>query len=322
MRYQDVMYDCNNTLVIYVTGKCNFRCSFCQNNFFMPNVDTWTSDSTQTLKNILNETIFDKFCLSGGEPTLDINAFKEIITTIREVTTKAAIVVHTNGSMLDDELVQFCNNNNVHLNISVRLNGEKDINNLIKYSKVKEKIVDLIKRIEHKAIAFVFNKGEEFSEEAIRLHEMFNADIRLVSNNQEWKTYTDNEVDWMKNEWTKIKEYDKDAFNTWCLITQFSYRDRELSYFYHLKSNKLTKVRDFPYNENEQYIRLMNPTIKRKLDWTASKFVPDNLHNAVLVNIDSKNYMIMTGLDCNLRYQRKHFYSKFRNCQNIFRQLI
>ena len=309
-QYEALKFACDNTLVIYVTGKCNFNCSFCQNNFFMPEVDNWTHESTEKLKEVLADIHFNKICLSGGEPTLNVDSFKEIISTIREVSPYSKIITHTNGSMLDDDLVKFCEDNEVYLNISVRLKGEKDLDNLIKHSKVKNRIVKLIKNIKNKAIAFVFNKGEEFASEAIQLHEMFDANVRLVSNNKEWNTYTDDEVTWMKSEWSKIKEYDPEAFDTWCLITQFSYKERSVSYFYQLKGNKLFKVHDYPYHENEQYIRQMDPTMKRKLDWTATKFVPDNLHKAILTNIESKNYMIMTGLDCNLRCKYCYEHSK------------
>ena len=298
-------------LCVYLSEFCNFKCSFCKNQNVMNNKFYWTADTTEKLKRIITESHFDIVVFSGGEPTLNPTIFKEVVSMVKSVSPDSKLIMHTNGSMFTEELLEFCKENNIHLNISINFNGEKGLSHFIQYSKSPSNIIELIRNYENKAISFVISRKYPFAEEAILLHQIFNSKIRLATNHREWSQYDKTDAKWLDTEWSKIQKYDKNAFNTWADITQYSYRAFTYAYFHQFKLGKLYLPTPYPYSENHEYVREMDPNIKRLIDYTAEKYIPNNLFSAISKAIPLKTYTILTGLDCNLRC--KYCYEKTKN---------
>ena len=312
--------DIKKNLMIYVTDFCNYNCSFCQNKDIMSQQTfTWSKESTNKLEEILKENQFNLFCLTGGEPMLDIDSFKDIVCTIRKYTTTSSIVVHTNGSTLTQQLIRFCEKNNVILNISVNLTGEKDIYNLIKHSLSPTNIIKLIRSIKssNKNIVYVYNRKEEFAKNAIVLHQIFDSNIRLYSNYNEWSAYDKTDISWFKSEWDKIQKYDPNAFTTWAKVIQFSYNKYSYEYNYRLSRLNFSLSKPYPFNENQEGLRQMDPNIKRMIEYAFEQYVPNTAIPTMYGHLKHITYTILTGLDCNLRCKYCYEHSKGSKINNI-----
>ena len=94
-----------DTLEIYPTNHCQFKCSGCYAN---GNSKEWSDEKTQ---NILNSNIFRRvsksIIISGGEPTL-WEPLLDFLPVLREQNKSVAITIMTNGKILakDEDFFQ------------------------------------------------------------------------------------------------------------------------------------------------------------------------------------------------------------------------
>lgn len=91
-----------NYLRISLTDKCNLRCVYCmpENMVFQPNDKLMQDDELLRLVSLCAELGFNKFRLTGGEPTIRQNVV-EIVRGIASTSGVRSLSMTTNGLLLD-----------------------------------------------------------------------------------------------------------------------------------------------------------------------------------------------------------------------------
>lgn len=91
-----------NYLRISLTDKCNLRCVYCmpEDMVFRPNQALMQDDELMTLVRVFAELGFNKFRLTGGEPTVRQNIV-EIVDAIAHTPGVRNLSMTTNGILLD-----------------------------------------------------------------------------------------------------------------------------------------------------------------------------------------------------------------------------
>lgn len=97
----------NKILTLKFGGACNLSCPHCH---CMPLVYTYNPD----IIDWINRQQFKRIFLSGGEPFLYFNLMKKIIPKLNVIEYSTT----SNGTILTDEIVNFCNQYNISVNIS------------------------------------------------------------------------------------------------------------------------------------------------------------------------------------------------------------
>lgn len=140
-------------LFIEITNKCNLNCKFCKEDnilFRKTGCKKWPSYSQSISLDEWEKIISEakilgckNFIIIGGEPFLEYENFKKIVTYIRKDNTEnTKITVFTNGTLLDNnEIINYIKNNNLNLCIQILENNDT------KYEKISEKKVFLVKFI-------------------------------------------------------------------------------------------------------------------------------------------------------------------------------
>lgn len=137
--------DVTTNLTLFVTTKCNLRCSYCYAN---------GGDSDKTIRKDIWQTAMNHFFSSlrtgmadgkvhsksirlaihgGGEPTTEFATVKEIVTEFRErakvLGLQSSVSMGTNGTY-NDFVHRWILENDIHVNIS--LDGPRDIQNSLR----------------------------------------------------------------------------------------------------------------------------------------------------------------------------------------------
>ena len=88
-------------LRVSLTDKCNLRCVYCmaEDMVFRPNPELMQDDEMITLIHLFTELGFDKFRLTGGEPTIRPNVV-EIVREIAKTPGVNSLSMTTNGVLL------------------------------------------------------------------------------------------------------------------------------------------------------------------------------------------------------------------------------
>ena len=116
-----------NYLRISLTDKCNLRCVYCmpEDITFRPRHELLQDDEIYRLVNIFAELGFNKFRLTGGEPTIRAN-FVEIVERIAATPGVETVAMTTNGLMLDKLAAPLAKAGMQRVNVSIdTLNPEK-----------------------------------------------------------------------------------------------------------------------------------------------------------------------------------------------------
>ncbi len=89
-------------LRVSLTDKCNLRCVYCmgEDTTFRPNADLMQDDELLTFINLFAELGFDKFRLTGGEPTIHPRIV-DLTRDIAHVPGVRSLSMTTNGLLLD-----------------------------------------------------------------------------------------------------------------------------------------------------------------------------------------------------------------------------
>jgi len=126
-----------STLVLNTTYKCNFNCSYC------PTVKKNESMSIEIAKKSVDLLLkkkmsFYEIKFFGGEPLLEFDLVKDIISYALSKSNNIKFMLTTNGSLLDEEKIKFFLDNDVDLRVSIdgtekfqELNRGKDANNVV-----------------------------------------------------------------------------------------------------------------------------------------------------------------------------------------------
>lgn len=108
-------------LKIQLGLKCNYSCSYClQASQIEKSEDTNNSDAEQFLSNLDNwvHSTPNKIEFWGGEPFVYWNKLKILVPKLREKFPKTEFLIITNGSLLDDEKVEFIDKYDIMIGIS------------------------------------------------------------------------------------------------------------------------------------------------------------------------------------------------------------
>lgn len=91
-----------NYLRISLTDKCNLRCVYCmpEEMTFRPSAELLQDDEIKRLVSIFAELGFEKFRLTGGEPTIRANLV-DIVANIAATPGVKTLAMTTNGLLLD-----------------------------------------------------------------------------------------------------------------------------------------------------------------------------------------------------------------------------
>lgn len=109
-------------LTVLVTNKCNLHCDFCSNADIMEDDSKVSKELDILLEQYLYQSPikYDRFQISGGEPTIDKTQLENILSAILSYNESADIQIYTNGSYLSLEMVETFNQfPNIRTNISI-----------------------------------------------------------------------------------------------------------------------------------------------------------------------------------------------------------
>lgn len=111
-----------NTLTVFLTNKCNLHCSYCWETC---KSDEYISDDLfiRILNDYVSNGVLKKtLCLYGGEPTLNINSLRHLVS-YGEKLNNLSIYITTNLVYLNDELINIFKNlsnlSDLHITVSV-----------------------------------------------------------------------------------------------------------------------------------------------------------------------------------------------------------
>lgn len=130
---------CLSTLVLQVTRNCNFKCRYClyaTDNTVERNHEKASMSFDLAKKSI--DYFFDhsmdskevNIVFYGGEPLLNFKLIRDIVNYCEEIFQSKRVIYYitTNGSLLNDEIINFLAKNK--FNLSISLDGPPEIQNM------------------------------------------------------------------------------------------------------------------------------------------------------------------------------------------------
>lgn len=97
-----------DTLVLKIGSSCNLNCKYCHNKSVPI---TWNGD----ILTYLQPSNITKITFMGGEPLLHFDIMQKIVDTFGS---RFKYKLVTNGSLLDQEKLEYLNSNNIHCGVS------------------------------------------------------------------------------------------------------------------------------------------------------------------------------------------------------------
>ncbi len=113
-------------LFIYINTSCNLRCSYCHCAFLNKKLKNIVLDEkkfNKALELFLSFSKNPQFTFQGGEPLLYPQLLKLFILIIKDKSPSSFISVFTNGTLLNEDSVNFFEKNEINLIISI--DGDK-----------------------------------------------------------------------------------------------------------------------------------------------------------------------------------------------------
>jgi len=125
-------------LRISLTDKCNLRCVYCMDEDmeFRPNDELMQNDEVLLLARLFAELGFDKFRLTGGEPTVR----KDVVDIVRGIASTPGVrevSMTTNGLLLKDLAKPLAEAGLKRLNISIDTLDDDKFNRITRWGKVE-----------------------------------------------------------------------------------------------------------------------------------------------------------------------------------------
>lgn len=196
---------------IPVTELCNYKCPWCivDHNRTQPKLKLNTTAQKEDYIRLANAPDIQEVHLTGGEPLLFV---KEVKDYIRRINKK--INIYTNTTLLTPELVEFFNQHNVGIRLSIHVDGYKSIDRLKRASRYKDGILSIINGINDLCINNVVLFNRPFAEECFILHDTFN--VKYIALSPDYTTmslWTKDTVRFLKAELDKLKGADWVSLN-------------------------------------------------------------------------------------------------------------
>ncbi len=126
-------------LRISLTDHCNLRCIYCmpEDQTFRPNADLMQDDEVLLLARLFADLGFDKFRLTGGEPTVRANIV-EIVRGIASIPEVRSLSMTTNGILLSRLAEPLKKAGLQRVNISIDTLDPEKFNRLTRWGKIDQ----------------------------------------------------------------------------------------------------------------------------------------------------------------------------------------
>jgi sulfatase maturation enzyme AslB (radical SAM superfamily) len=141
-----------NHLYVYINANCNLKCKYCNSYLldkFLKSKLLTEKKFKSALKKFLSVCENPEITFYGGEPMLYKDRLIEFAKIIIKLKKNARINIFTNGTLLDDKIINFIKEN--HINLLISIDGNRETHNSNKIFKSRELptydiIVDRIKK--------------------------------------------------------------------------------------------------------------------------------------------------------------------------------
>lgn len=138
-------------LTLMITQQCNLRCKYCygKDGEYSNKGIMDFSVAKRAVDFFVNQAPSDALgiCFFGGEPLINFDLIKEVITYIRSIenstTKRFTFAMTTNGTLINKEIRKFIEDNKISLTISI--DGTQEMNDVNRYYANKKGIYDDIK---------------------------------------------------------------------------------------------------------------------------------------------------------------------------------
>lgn len=107
-----------NHVWVFFTDRCNLGCGYCFYKYRMQQ-QVMTLQTFQNIIDFIRPLAPVEFVFSGGEPLMDAERLKEMITIVRKESLARYISVQTNATLLDKSLMEFFLKNGVNLEVGI-----------------------------------------------------------------------------------------------------------------------------------------------------------------------------------------------------------
>lgn len=129
-QYHNKPYKFKNrlTIILHVTNKCNLKCSYCYANSDIKHDKYLDINKIAKLIQVLNKSkVQDTFFIfHGGEPLVKFSTLKKILKLVKDnFKGNSSFAIQTNGTILNNEILDFIINEKVKISISI--DGYKEI---------------------------------------------------------------------------------------------------------------------------------------------------------------------------------------------------
>lgn len=128
-------------LVLSLTGQCNFACKYC---YASEHNEGKMSEATAIMAVKLAAQSGEKFVIqfSGGEPLLNFECLKAVVSYVQQNSLPAVMQIQTNGSLLTDDIARYLFKNKVAIGVS--LDGRPKVNDKLRLTKTGEGATDSV----------------------------------------------------------------------------------------------------------------------------------------------------------------------------------
>ncbi len=107
-----------NHVWLFFTDRCNLGCGYCFYKY-RTQQQVITLKTFENILNYIRPVAPVEFIFSGGEPLMDAERLKEMVTIIRQEGLSRYISVQTNATLLDESLMEFFLQHGVNLEVGI-----------------------------------------------------------------------------------------------------------------------------------------------------------------------------------------------------------
>lgn len=296
------------TLSVVVTKRCNMACPWCiARSELRKNKERdvpWTEGTFRKFVEYYEKekSNIEFVSITGGEPLLEYELVKKIITHIRRIDARLKrqtnIIVHTNARLLTEEMRNFFNANQIAVNVSLNVSGYKGIYSLVEASPLHSKVFELINSLSVFTIRSVTQRGEDYAEDMLFLRKLFPnaAKISVAPDETVFTEWTEKDIDRELQQLRRVRQMSPD-FPEWGVHINTLWDTRTPCEYVIFHGDGSVTSRDAPgvmgYETNEMFG--LADGLARQLTKGVKRIMLREKWSGFPLNIQ-----ILTNLDCNL----------------------